>query len=86
MSKLFRTKSVIKEAIQFTGKNGNEIMSFMSGAMGSVVTIKSSTHIEIETLEGVMFADKGDWIIKGVKGEFYPCKSDIFELSYEEVP
>lgn len=41
--------------------------------------------IEIDTLEGVMRADPGDWIIRGVKGEFYPCKSEIFEATYDEV-
>lgn len=39
----------------------------------------------IESLEGNMFAAVGDWIIKGIKGEFYPCKADIFEATYEEV-
>ena len=39
----------------------------------------------VHTLEGSMRADKGDWIIKGVKGEFYPCKLDIFEATYEKV-
>ncbi|GGO59063.1 hypothetical protein GCM10010910_01110 [Microbacterium nanhaiense] len=42
--------------------------------------------IEIPTLEGVMRATPGDWIIRGVQGEFYPCKPDIFEQTYEEVP
>lgn len=42
------------------------------------------THAEIHTLEGVMRADRGDWIIKGVKGEIYPCKPDIFEATYEQ--
>ena len=41
--------------------------------------------MEIETLEGVMKANKGDWIIKGVKGELYPCKPDVFEMTYEKV-
>jgi hypothetical protein len=41
--------------------------------------------IEIHTLEGTMTASKGDWIIKGVSGEFYPCKPDIFEKTYEAV-
>jgi hypothetical protein len=41
--------------------------------------------IAIKTLEGVMRGDMGDWIIKGVKGEFYPCKPDIFEATYESV-
>jgi hypothetical protein len=40
----------------------------------------------IRTLEGNMYVMPGDWIIKGVKGEFYPCKPDIFELTYEAVP
>ena len=42
-------------------------------------------YIEIETLEGMMKASFGDYIIKGIKGEFYPCKSDIFQATYEEV-
>ena len=42
-------------------------------------------YIEIETLEGIMKASFGDYIIKGIKGEFYPCKSDIFQATYEEV-
>jgi hypothetical protein len=41
--------------------------------------------VEIATLEGVMRADPGDWIIRGVKGEFYPCKPDIFDATYEAV-
>lgn len=41
--------------------------------------------IEIETLEGTMVAQGGDYIIRGVKGEFYPCKPDIFEATYEQV-
>lgn len=43
------------------------------------------THITIKTLEGWMIANKGDYIIKGIKGEFYPCKPDIFEATYEKV-
>lgn len=43
-------------------------------------------HLMIETLEGAMRGDLEDWIIRGVKGEFYPCKPDIFEASYDEVP
>lgn len=41
--------------------------------------------MKIETLEGVMTADIGDYIIKGVKGECYPCKPDIFHMTYEEI-
>ena len=46
---------------------------------------QTSIEIEIETLEGTMKADPGDWIITGIKGEQYPCKPDIFEATYERV-
>ena len=42
-------------------------------------------NLRIETLEGIMSADKGDYIIKGIKGEFYPCKPDIFKLTYDAI-
>lgn len=76
MSK-FRKKPVVIEAVQWKGENQNEIASFMGVA--SFVGYK----VEINTLEGMLTADVGDWIIKGVKGEFYPCKPDIFEVTYE---
>jgi len=40
---------------------------------------------EVETLEGLMQGDAGDWLLQGIKGEFYPCRNDIFELTYEKV-
>lgn len=46
---------------------------------------QTDEEVYIETLEGVMKAEKGDWIIKGVKGELYPCKPDVFEMTYEKV-
>ena len=46
---------------------------------------QTEVEMEIETLEGIMKADEGDWIIKGVKGELYPCKPDVFEMTYEKV-
>lgn len=80
----YRKKPVIIEAIQFNkGQQGN-IFKFMQegGVRGGSMSDKVVT---IETLEGVMTAQLGDWIIKGVKGEFYPCKPDIFEATYEKV-
>ena len=77
----FRKKPVEIEAVQYTGKNQSEIAEFypqVSGAFGS-------SSIFIETLEGNMRADPGDWIIRGVKGEFYPCKPDIFAATYDPV-
>lgn len=46
---------------------------------------QTDEEVLIETLEGTMKADKGDWIIRGVKGELYPCKPDVFKMTYEEV-
>ena len=45
---------------------------------------QTEKEIEIETLEGIMKANTGDWIIRGVKGEVYPCKPDVFEMTYEK--
>ena len=50
-----------------------------------ITAYQTDEEMEIETLEGVMKANKGDWIIRGVKGELYPCKPDVFEMTYEEV-
>ena len=80
MTKKYRKKPIVIEAIQWTGDNLVEVSQFMTHGRynGEVKTI------EIETLEGIMIASIGDYIIKGIKGEFYPCKSDIFEQTYEE--
>ena len=80
MNKKYRKKPVTIEAIQWTGKNLSEIDNFMGGTVGNKGTI-----LVINTLEGDMEASIGDYIIKGVKGEFYPCKPDIFTETYEEV-
>ena len=47
--------------------------------------VQLTERLEIETLEGVMVGEPGDWLITGVKGEKYPCKPDIFEMTYEAV-
>lgn len=46
---------------------------------------QTDKEVYIETLEGVMKAEKGDYIIKGIMGEYYPCKPDIFEVTYDKV-
>ncbi len=78
----FRKKPVVIEAIKYTGDNKQEIMDF---AGTTVSTNTCYDHLTIFTLEGDHKANVGDWIIKGVKGEFYPCKPDIFEQTYEKV-
>lgn len=79
----FRKKPVVIDAVQWTG-NANEIESFMKQPMLSVFENDKPT-LKITTLEGTMTAEPGDWIIRGIKGEFYPCKPDIFEATYEKV-
>lgn len=78
----FRKKPVEIEAIQWTGINLNEIKSFINVGKYYISTIG---ELVIPTLEGDHIANKGDFIIKGVKGEFYPCKPDIFELTYDYI-
>jgi hypothetical protein len=80
----YRTKPTIKEAIQWTGKNLDEVIAFTGDSLMPIER-RPDYDLKIKTLEGVMIADKFDWIIKGVKGEFYPCKPDIFEMTYEAV-
>lgn len=75
----FRKKPVVIEAMQWTGENVDDVLAFM--APGGWVGGRG--EIEVETIEGIMTAKTGDWIIKGVKGEFYPCKPDIFAATYE---
>lgn len=79
----YRKKPVEVEAVQWDGGNGIEIADFM---LGKNVAVRDADNcLEIETLEGTMAASVGDFIIKGVQGEFYPCKPDIFEATYERV-
>lgn len=75
----YRKKSVTIEAVRWTGDNRKEIHDFCSNAY------MVDCALYIKTLEGVYIARVGDYIIKGVHGEFYPCKPDIFEETYEEV-
>lgn len=89
----YRKKPVIIQAVQWNGNNTRELLK-------DLIEVSNTDHIreitekldsqgikclEIDTLEGVMKASIGDYIIKGVKGEFYPCKPDIFEQTYEGV-
>lgn len=79
----YRKKPVVIEAVQWTGNNLEEIIIFMGVGMEAKEDFFFEKEITIRTLEGEMTAQKDDWIIKGVKGEFYPCKPDIFEQTYE---
>lgn len=89
----YKKKPVIIEAIQFDGLNFEEIKDFVQDRLKYDIIDsawqvgKGVPHIlmEIETLEGNMNVSKYDYIIRGVQGEFYPCKPDIFEMTYEKV-
>lgn len=76
----YRKKPVVIDAIQWDGKNTVAVCLFMGRLPPQGILEK----LEIDTLEGKMSASPGDWIIEGVNGEFYPCKPDIFEKTYEE--
>lgn len=85
-----RKKPVVVDAIQFLGEGSFEDMcqDWGSDFVGAAVFFKGNSAIPmmltIKTLEGDHRAFIGEWIIRGVKGEFYPCKKDIFEATYED--
>lgn len=82
----FRKKPVVIEAMQYTGKTGDTgALADWMGHTKERIEKDGSSKLLIETLEGTMAANPGDWVIKGAKGEFYPCKPDIFEATYEPV-
>jgi len=88
---LFRKKPIEIVAKQFTSEvaeNDQDIIELAQWCNGgvnwSVNNNKQQRNILIKTSEGTMKASVGDWIIRGIKGEFYPCKPDIFEETYEE--
>lgn len=78
----YRKRPVIIEAIRYDISNQKEICKWCNGQPAG----GRFELIGIDTLEGRIFASPGDYIIKGVKGEFYPCKPDIFNVTYDWVP
>lgn len=92
----FRKKPVVIDAIQWDGSpdsaanviwglGAEESIEYHAHLMDGDLVAHPDPYLLINTLEGRMSASVGDYIIKGVKGEFYPCKPDIFEATYEEV-
>lgn len=83
---MYRKKPVVINAVQWDGtvEEATDIINWiLTGEL--VARYHDDPAIMIDTLEGTMRADPGDWIIKGVNGEFYPCKPDIFAQTYEAV-
>ena len=89
----YRKKPVVVEAIQFTGYNGLEVIDWIKACAPDIkepifhwnkdADDENLYTLTIHTLEGDMLASAGDFIICGVHGEFYPCKPDIFDKTYE---
>lgn len=81
----YRKKPILIEAIQWDGsyESQGQIVTWSKGAVSG--WFDGAYHLVVETLEGTMRAEVGDWIIRGVQGEFYPCKPDIFEATYSKV-
>ena len=79
--KKYVKKPIVVEAVQYNGNNVQEILNFCGGT----VVVGMLNEITIKTLEGPLHVSDGDFIIKGVEGEFYPCKPDIFEKTYDVV-
>ena len=81
----YRKKPVVIEAWELTADNIRDVHEWINGVSGWSWLAVPANELYIETLEGSMHASVGDFVIKGVKGEFYPCRGDIFELTYEAV-
>jgi hypothetical protein len=81
----YRKKPVVIEAMRWEGDNLHDISRFCRGNAYIEATCDSGDALVIKTLEGKHIASIDDMIIEGIAGEFYPCKPDIFEQTYEEV-
>ena len=81
----YRKKPVVIEARELTVADLDAVAAWCGSPFRIYDDVVAAPHILISTLEGVMRAEVGDWIIQGVKGEFYPCKPDIFAATYEPV-
>ena len=85
----YRKKPVEVDAVQFTHESTNMLLGWIADEQGMATAHVNAEGrwdaIKVWTLEGEMIAQPGDWIIHGVAGEFYPCKPDIFEATYELV-
>ena len=90
----FRKNPVVIDAVQWTGENLREVVDFCGGLHASArkldweafVELVKNDGLKIFTLEGPLRASSGDWVIRGIHGENYPVKNDIFLQTYEEIP
>ncbi len=87
----YRKKPVVIEAMQWSGFNLEAILHLVAPTLNpgdplQRVEMLDNETLAVHTLEGTMHAQVNDWIIRGVKGELYPCKPDIFDATYEAEP
>ena len=80
----FRKKPVVIEAEQWDG-NTETANKLLRWANGQIMWHFNQNILSIKTLEGLMTVSLNDWVIQGINGEFYPCKPDIFDKTYEKV-
>lgn len=80
----YRKKPVVVEAMKFTDITKDQVFNWITCNKSADFLDDGEPVLKIKTLEGVMTARVGDYIIKGVQGEFYPCKSDVFYQTYEK--
>ena len=81
--KTYKTKPVNITAVEWNGDK--DVFDYLQNWSNGIIYRESRNVLRINTLEGVMEAYIGDFIIKGLRGEFYPCKPDVFEKKYEEI-
>jgi hypothetical protein len=85
MTARYRKKPVVIQAMRYDGSNAEAIHIWAGDVIGGWARGEDGFPLTVMTLEGALEAQKGDWIIRGVKGEFYPVKPDIFEATYEPI-
>jgi hypothetical protein len=85
MVKKYTKKPLVVEALKWDGNNRSEVFDFCSLSYFNYEFGSSEPKLVIQTLEGPMTASVGDYIIRGIKNEFYACKPDVFKLTYDSV-
>ena len=81
----YRKKPVVIEAVKWNGDKVSEVVDWVREALEDNTLYRMGCNVIVDTLEGKMNASPGDYIIKGVQGELYPCKPDIFEKTYDKI-
>lgn len=81
----FQKKPLLIEAVQWSGSNWHEVYAFAGHAVYTSDAKDGTVHLRVKTLDAEGDCAPGDWVIRGTKGEFYPCREDIFQETYEPV-